>query len=229
MVPGVGKADGPTAEFLGRITQAENTATGRGDERVANTPRSEDSDHAIDGVALAYSAGIDLDPGPIEAHGPIYSVELYVPISHQFERIMNLVGRWDVTASSPKAPGSHQGADGHIERAFTGSAVLNAVGEETEQLWRDCKRTRCGVAIDTAPLGLWSVVRQQGVQAVRFLKGSVDRFVHGRMIGSIEDDSECRPHGIRSSFQPLRRGCSRQRNGCHQSEKENLQDCCFGI
>ncbi len=127
-----------------------------------------------------------------------------------------------MTLSAEKAPGAHERADGQIEGAFARAAVLDAIGQETEQLRRDFDRTRGRLAIDTAPLARGPVIREQRVQAVGFLKRCVDRLVHGRPIGAIEDDGKRRPHGIRASFQlaavrlpapagPLRTG--RETNG----------------
>src|SRR5689334_17381691 len=97
MVPGVGNANRPATGLFWRVAKAENTAAGCSDQRVAKTSCAEDLDHALDGVALAHSAGIDLDTGTIEAHGSLPSVQLHVPVSHQFERLADLVRIWNMT------------------------------------------------------------------------------------------------------------------------------------
>src|SRR5438270_523321 len=142
---------------------------------------------------------------------------------------MNLVGGWDVKASSPKSPGSHERADSEIERAFTGAAVLDAFREEPKQLWRDGDGSQCGLAINATPLALWSVIRQQGIQAVRFVKSCVDGLVHRLLIGAIKDNGKRCPHSIRTSFHPLRCGCLHEQNRCEQRDSDTHQDCALGI
>ena len=228
MVPGVGNADGPAAGFVWWVAKAENTAAGCSDERIAKTSCAEDRDHAIDGVALAYSTGIDLDAGTIEAHGPLACVELHMVVSHQCERLADPLGRWNMTVSAEKAPGAHERADGHIEAALARAAVLNAIGQETEQLRRDLDRMGCRLAIDTAPLALGLIVREQHVQAVGFVKSRVDGLLHGRAIGAIEDDGKRRPHGVCGSFQLLRYGVPQEQKCCERGEEQTVQDCAFG-
>ena len=134
-----------------------------------------------------------------------------------------------MTAPAGKAPGAHERADGQIKGPFARAAVLDAIGQETEQLRRDCDRTRGRLAIDTAPLARGPVIREQRVQAVGFLKRCVHRLVHGRPIGAIEDDGKCSPHGIRASFHLQRSGCPHQQNRCEQGEKQSAQDCSLAI
>ncbi len=130
MVPGVGNADGPAAGLVWRIAKAENTAAGCGDERVAKTSCAEDLDHAIDSIAFAHSAGIDLDAGTVEVHRSVPCVQFNVLISDDFECVVELVGRWNVMSSAEKSPGAHERTDGDIESAFAGAAVFEAIGEE---------------------------------------------------------------------------------------------------
>src|SRR5271165_5650683 len=243
MIPRVGDADGPAARLLWRVAKAKNTAAGCGDERIAKTSCAENLDHAIDGVALAYSPGIDLDTGTIEAHGSLPCVQLHVPVSHEFECLTDLVGRWNLTGSAGKAPGAHERADSQIKGAFALAAILDAIGQEKEQLRRDGDRMRGRFTIDTTPLAGGLVIREQRVQTVDFHKRCIDGVVHGRAIRAIEDDGKRRAHGIRAFFQlfeRLRSGDSRTRlkprayrgqcqNRCEQGEEPAPQETPFGV
>ena len=70
----------------------------------------------------------------IEVHSPLLCVQLYVVGSNHFEPRANLVGRWNLSISAEKAPGAHERGNGHVECAFTGAAVLDAIGQELERL-----------------------------------------------------------------------------------------------
>ncbi len=72
-----------------------------------------------------------------------------------------------------------------------------------------------------APLALRPVIREQCVQAMGFLKRCVDRPIHRRLIGTIEDDGKRRPHGIRASFHLLRRCCLHQKDRCELRRETN--------
>ena len=80
-----------------------------------------------------------------------------------------------MTAFAGKAPGAHEGADGQIKGALARAAVLDAIGQEAEQLRRDCDRPPGRLAIDTAPLACRPVIREQRVQAVPTTSSLTDR------------------------------------------------------
>src|SRR5262249_734930 len=128
VIPGISDVDGPTARLVRRVTHSIDAAAGGRDEHVAQTSCSQDLDHAIDRVALSNSTRIDLDARTIELDWALVRVELNVLVPGAFECVAEFVSGRNVMCPTKKSPGTHERADGQIEGAFAGAAVVEAIG-----------------------------------------------------------------------------------------------------
>ena len=69
-------------------------------------------------------------------------------------------------------------------------AVAQTVGDEREQLRRHRDWPAARRSIDGAPFTVGLVVRQQGVEPVRFVQGRTRGGIEGRPIRAVEDNGE---------------------------------------
>src|SRR5439155_18376014 len=88
-------------------------------------------DGAVEGIALADTAEVDLDRAA-KCHAAIFGIKRDVCHADARHDFGALAARRDATRAAIEAPGLHESADGDIESTCGGAAQPFAQGEQAE-------------------------------------------------------------------------------------------------
>ena len=150
--------------------QAVDAAPAEVDERRAHAAAAQQIDRAVDSVALADAAEVELDAGAIEANRPVLAVEDDVAVPHDGERRLDLPLFRQPALVAEKSPRLHERPHRHVEGSVRVAAPAQAPGEHVDELGLHRDGPVRGLAVEARQRAVVAVVAQQPVDAVQLVE-----------------------------------------------------------
>ena len=158
----------------GRGAQAEDRAAAGADQGGGDALPPEQVHGAVHGVSLGDPTQVQLDPGPVEADGPVFPVQPDVLVADASPQLGQLGAAGHPAGAAEEAPRLHQRTDGDVEGAVGLAAVPERFGDQVEQLRVDGHRSLRRLPVEARQGALRLVMAHQPVDAIHLVEGRLD-------------------------------------------------------